>query len=41
MFGIPIAGPANLYRDNDSVVNYKMKPESAFKKKHNVITIVK
>ncbi len=37
MFGIPIAGPANVYCDNDSVVNNTRRPESTLKKKHNAI----
>ena len=37
MFGIPIAGLANVYCDNDSVVNNTTKPESTLKKKHNAI----
>jgi hypothetical protein len=37
MFRIPIAGPASVYCDNDSVVNNTMKPESTLKKKHNAI----
>lgn len=37
MFGIPIAGPASIYCDNDSVVNNTTKPESTLKKKHNEI----
>ena len=37
MFGIPIEGAANIYCDNDSVVNNTTKPESTLKKKHNAI----
>ncbi len=37
MFGIPIAGPANVFCDNDSVVVNCTKPESTIKKKHNAI----
>lgn len=37
MFGVPIDGPANVYCDNDSVVNNSTKPESTLKKKHNAI----
>jgi hypothetical protein len=37
MFGIPIEGPANMYCDNNSVVNNSSKPESVLKKKHNSI----
>jgi hypothetical protein len=37
MFGIPIAGPASIYCDNDSVVSNTTKPESTLKKKHNAI----
>jgi hypothetical protein len=37
MFGIPIEDSANIYCDNDSVVNSTTKPESALKKKHNAI----
>ena len=37
MFGIPIAGSANVFCDNDSVVVNCTKPESTIKKKHNAI----
>ena len=37
MFGIPIAGAANIYCDNESVVHNTTKPESTLKKKHNAI----
>jgi hypothetical protein len=37
MFDVPIDGPTNVYRDNDSVVNNSTKPESTLKKKHNAI----
>lgn len=34
MFGIPLEGPANLFCDNNSVVNNASKPESQLKKRH-------
>ena len=37
MFEIPIAGPANVFCDNDSVVNNCTRPDSTIKKKHNAI----
>jgi hypothetical protein len=37
MFGIPIAGPANVFCDNDSAVANCMKPESTINKKQNAI----
>jgi len=37
MFGIPISGPANVYCDNQSVVNNVTLPESTLTKKHNQI----
>jgi len=37
MFGIPILGPANVYCDNQSVVNNATLPESVLSKKHNQI----
>ena len=37
MMGIPISGPANVYGDNEAVVNSTTAPESTLKKKHNAI----
>ena len=34
MFGIPIAGPANVYGDNEGVVKNTSVPESTLNKKH-------
>ena len=38
MVGIPITGPANIYCDNNSVVNNTTILESTLNKKHNSIT---
>jgi hypothetical protein len=37
MMGVPILGPANVYGDNEAVVNSTTAPESTLKKKHNAI----
>jgi hypothetical protein len=37
MFGVPIAGPANILCDNQSVVNNSSLPQSTLNKKHNAI----
>ena len=38
MFGVPIAGPVNVFCDNDDgVVKNMMIPESMLAKKHNAI----
>ena len=37
MFGIPLKGIANVYCDNESVVNSTTRPESVLKKRHNAI----
>jgi hypothetical protein len=37
MMGVPISGPANVYGDNEAVVNSTTAPESTLKKKHNAI----
>ena len=37
MFGVPIAGPANVFCDNNSVVKNTTIPESMLAKKHNAI----
>lgn len=37
MFGIPIAGPATMLGDNESVVNSASKMEARLNKKHNAI----
>jgi hypothetical protein len=37
MFGVPLDGPANVMRDNKSVVNNSTLPSSMLKKKHNAI----
>ena len=34
MFGVPLPNPANVYCDNESVVNSSTFPESRLKKKH-------
>ena len=34
MMGLNIDGPANVFVDNESVVNSSMRPESVLKKKH-------
>jgi hypothetical protein len=36
-FGISIEGPANVYGDNESVINSAQKPEITLSKKHNGI----
>ena len=35
--GIPIAGPANVFGDNESVVKNCTNPASTLKKRHNAI----
>jgi hypothetical protein len=37
MFGVPVDGPADVYCDNQGVVNNTSKPESTLSKKHNSI----
>ena len=37
MFGIPIAGPTNVFCDNEAVFKNTTIPESTLKKKHNSI----
>ena len=37
MFGVPIDGPANVFGDNQSVINNASIPESPLKKKHVAI----
>jgi hypothetical protein len=37
MFGVPIDGPANVFRDNNGVVKNTTIPESKLAKKHNAI----
>ena len=37
MFGVSIAGPANVFCDNNGVVKNTMIPESMLAKKHNAI----
>jgi hypothetical protein len=37
MFGVPLAGPANVFCDNQSVVHNASTPESTLAKKHNAI----
>jgi hypothetical protein len=37
MFGVPIAGPANVFCDNSGVVKNTSIPESMLSKKHNAI----
>ena len=37
MFGVPLMGPANVFCDNQGVVNNTMMPESVLSKKHNQI----
>ena len=37
MFGVPIDGPANVFCDNQGVVNNASRPESTLMKKHNAI----
>lgn len=37
MFGIPIAGPTNVFCDNNSVVTNVSNPESTLSKKHNAV----
>ena len=37
MFGVPIDGPANVFGDNQSVINNATIPESPLKKKHVAI----
>jgi hypothetical protein len=34
MFGIPVAGPARIFCDNESVVTSSTVPESRLKEKH-------
>jgi hypothetical protein len=36
-FGVPLAGPANLFCDNQGVVKNMSVPESTLNKKHNAI----
>ena len=38
MLGIPLAGPANVFCDNQSVVTNASIPSSMLKKKHNAIS---
>ncbi len=37
MFGVPLVGPANVFCDNQGVVNNMTMPESVLSKKHNQI----
>ncbi len=37
MFGVPLVGPANVFCDNQGVVNNTTMPESTLSKKHNQI----
>ena len=37
MFGVPLMGPANVFCDNQGVVNNTTTPESTLSKKHNQI----
>jgi hypothetical protein len=37
MFGVPLAGPTNVFCDNQSVVHNASTPESTLTKKHNAI----
>jgi len=37
MFGVPLCGPANVFCDNQGVVNNTTLPESVLNKKHNQI----
>ena len=37
MFGVPSAGPADVYYDNKSVTTNTTIPESTLNKKHNAI----
>jgi hypothetical protein len=37
MFGVPLIGPADVFCDNESVVNNVTTPESTLTKKHNAI----
>jgi len=37
MFGVPLFGPANVFCDNQGVVNNTTLPESVLSKKHNQI----
>ena len=37
MFGVPLAGPENVFSDNLGVVNNKSIPESTFSNNHNAI----
>jgi len=37
MFGVPLSGPANVFCDNQGVVNNTTSPESVLTKKHNQI----
>ena len=37
MFGIPIAGPARIFCDNQGVVKNTSVPESVLSKKHNAV----
>ena len=37
MFGVPLDGPANVFGDNQSVINNASVPESPLKKKHVAI----
>ena len=37
LFGVPIAGPANVFCDNNGVVMNTTIPESMLAKKHNAI----
>ena len=37
MFGVPLDGPANVFGDNQSVINNASMPESPLKKKHVAI----
>ena len=37
MFGVPIAGPTNVFCDNEAVTKNTLFPESTLKKKHNSI----
>lgn len=36
-FGIPVAGPTNIFCDNEAVCKNSSNPESVLKKKHNAI----
>jgi hypothetical protein len=36
-FGVPLDGPADVYGDNQSVINSAQRPEVTLSKKHNAI----